>query len=371
MLAQRGIDALTGDSSGQTNTQAPQDPDATRHFPLAVIIKPNYEGSSKNIGDDAVVPGEPGTRRVLPRALGPGRRKRGEYRKIGTDIGAAVPFLGGRGDECNRRSTSRPMGGGAPFSASGTIGSSRPGGGSWVRALPTCPRRDLAPANQSKMGRALGIRGIERMVFRRGSRQTHRPAQASTPRLGRAGGRPIRGREAQDPGRTPRRSRSIVKARRGRQTTGRSSPKGGACSAEPLGIDSPSTSSASIPEQRRRANVSISIAPSAAATGLPLGDSRGCRASSARAGDLVFNIAENVATLKTAMPARSSAHGHPYANSDAAASRLTGACRRTPAIRGPHGRVSGHGDGPRAPVVEAEVPAHRQARNPRGLVERA
>ena len=65
---------------------------------LPVIVKPNYEGSSKGIGDDAVVRDAKTLAEVLPRALRsyPSGVMVEEFIP-GTDV--TVPFLEGRGDE--------------------------------------------------------------------------------------------------------------------------------------------------------------------------------------------------------------------------------------------------------------------------------
>src|SRR6476646_1286001 len=65
---------------------------------LPVRVKPNYEGSSKGIGDDAVVRDVKTLAEVLPRALRsyPNGVLVEEF-VPGTDV--TVPFLEGRGDE--------------------------------------------------------------------------------------------------------------------------------------------------------------------------------------------------------------------------------------------------------------------------------
>ncbi|HEY7375423.1 MAG TPA: ATP-grasp domain-containing protein, partial [Polyangia bacterium] len=65
---------------------------------LPVIVKPNYEGSSKGIGDDAVVRDARALAEVLPQALRayPNGVLVEEF-VAGTDV--TVPFLEGRGDE--------------------------------------------------------------------------------------------------------------------------------------------------------------------------------------------------------------------------------------------------------------------------------
>ena len=63
-----------------------------------MIVKPNYEGSSKGIGDDAVVRDARALAEVLPQALRayPNGVLVEEF-MAGTDV--TVPFLEGRGDE--------------------------------------------------------------------------------------------------------------------------------------------------------------------------------------------------------------------------------------------------------------------------------
>ena len=90
--------------------------------------------------------------------------------------------------------------------------------------------------------------------------------------------------------------------------------------------------------------------------------------------DLVFNIAEGVAgrNREAAVPALCELMGIPYTGSDAATLSIALdkalSKRVLSAARDPDRRVPGDGDGARAAVVEAEVPAHRQT-EPGRLVE--
>ena len=90
--------------------------------------------------------------------------------------------------------------------------------------------------------------------------------------------------------------------------------------------------------------------------------------------DLVFNIAEGVAgrNREAAVPALCELMGIPYTGlgrRHAVDRARQGAVQaRAAAARDPDRRVPGDGDRARAAVVEAEVPAHRQA-EPGGVVE--
>src|SRR5262247_2697766 len=87
VLAQKGIDTPRARLITPEEYRRLRDP-GTLGLALPVIVKPNYEGSSKGIGDDA----------VLPRALRayPNGVLVEEF-VAGTDV--TVPFLEGRGDE--------------------------------------------------------------------------------------------------------------------------------------------------------------------------------------------------------------------------------------------------------------------------------
>jgi D-alanine-D-alanine ligase len=98
VLAQRGIDTprgrlVTPDEYKRLNKDL-----GTLGLALPVIVKPNYEGSSKGIGDEAVVRDPKTLAEVLPRALRayPNGVLVEEF-IAGTDV--TVPFLEGRGDE--------------------------------------------------------------------------------------------------------------------------------------------------------------------------------------------------------------------------------------------------------------------------------
>jgi D-alanine-D-alanine ligase len=98
VLSQRGIDTprgrlVTPDEYKRLN----KDP-GTLGLALPVIVKPNYEGSSKGIGDDVVVRDPKTLSELLPRALRayPNGVLVEEFIP-GTDV--TVPFLEGRGDD--------------------------------------------------------------------------------------------------------------------------------------------------------------------------------------------------------------------------------------------------------------------------------
>jgi D-alanine-D-alanine ligase len=97
VLAQRGIDTPRGRLMTPDEYKRVKDP-GTLGLALPVIVKPNYEGSSKGIGDDAVVRDPKTLAEVLPRALRayPNGVLVEEF-VPGTDV--TVPFLEGRGDE--------------------------------------------------------------------------------------------------------------------------------------------------------------------------------------------------------------------------------------------------------------------------------
>jgi D-alanine-D-alanine ligase len=97
VLAQRGIDTPRGRLITPDEYKRLKDP-GTLGLALPVIVKPNYEGSSKGIGDDAVVRDPKTLSEMLPRALRayPNGVLVEEFIP-GTDV--TVPFLEGRGDE--------------------------------------------------------------------------------------------------------------------------------------------------------------------------------------------------------------------------------------------------------------------------------
>src|SRR4051812_26917231 len=97
VLAQKGIDTPRGRLVTPDEYRRMRDP-GTLGLALPVIVKPNYEGSSKGIGDDAVVRDARALAEVLPRALRayPTGVLVEEF-VAGTDV--TVPFLEGRGDE--------------------------------------------------------------------------------------------------------------------------------------------------------------------------------------------------------------------------------------------------------------------------------
>jgi D-alanine-D-alanine ligase len=97
VLAQRGIDTPRGRLVTPDELRRMKDPGALG-LALPVIVKPNYEGSSKGIGDDAVVRDARALADVLPRALRsyPNGVLVEEF-VPGSDV--TVPFLEGRGDE--------------------------------------------------------------------------------------------------------------------------------------------------------------------------------------------------------------------------------------------------------------------------------
>src|SRR5262249_2415769 len=97
VLAQKGIDTPRARLITPDEYRRLRDPGAVG-LALPVIVKPNYEGSSKGIGDDAVVRDAKVLAEVLPRALRayPNGVLVEEF-VAGTDV--TVPFLEGRGDE--------------------------------------------------------------------------------------------------------------------------------------------------------------------------------------------------------------------------------------------------------------------------------
>src|SRR5882672_7038678 len=97
VLGQRGIDTPRGRLVTPDEYKRLKDP-GTLGLALPVIVKPNYEGSSKGIGDEAVVRDPKTLAEALPRALRayPNGVLVEEF-IAGTDV--TVPFLEGRGDE--------------------------------------------------------------------------------------------------------------------------------------------------------------------------------------------------------------------------------------------------------------------------------
>jgi D-alanine-D-alanine ligase len=97
VLAQKGIDTPRGRLVTPEAYRRVKDP-GTLGLALPVIVKPNYEGSSKGIADDAVVRDARALAEVLPQALRayPNGVLVEEF-VAGTDV--TVPFLEGRGDE--------------------------------------------------------------------------------------------------------------------------------------------------------------------------------------------------------------------------------------------------------------------------------
>jgi D-alanine-D-alanine ligase len=97
VLAKRGIDTVRGRLITPDDFRRMRDP-GTLDLALPVIVKPNYEGSSKGIGDDAVVRDARALAETLPRALRayPNGVLVEEF-VPGLDV--TVPFLEGRGDE--------------------------------------------------------------------------------------------------------------------------------------------------------------------------------------------------------------------------------------------------------------------------------
>src|SRR5215475_9703305 len=97
VLGQRGIDTPRGRFITPDEFRRLKDPGGLG-LAFPVIVKPNYEGSSKGIGDDAVVRDVGKLADVLPRALRsyPNGVLVEEFIP-GSDV--TVPFLEGRGDE--------------------------------------------------------------------------------------------------------------------------------------------------------------------------------------------------------------------------------------------------------------------------------
>jgi len=97
VLAQRGIDTPRGRLVTPDELKRMKDP-GTLGLALPVIVKPNYEGSSKGIGDEAVVRDARTLGELLPKALRsyPNGVLVEEF-VAGGDV--TVPFLEGRGDE--------------------------------------------------------------------------------------------------------------------------------------------------------------------------------------------------------------------------------------------------------------------------------
>src|SRR5262245_35826012 len=97
VLAQRGIDTPRARLITPDEYRRLREP-GTLGLALPVIVKPNYEGSSKGIADDAVVRDARTLAEVLPQALRayPSGVLVEEF-VAGTDV--TVPLLEGRGDE--------------------------------------------------------------------------------------------------------------------------------------------------------------------------------------------------------------------------------------------------------------------------------
>src|SRR6476646_5404350 len=97
VLAQRGIDTPRGRLVTPEEHKRMKDVGGLG-LAFPVIVKPNYEGSSKGIGDDAVVRDARALGEVLPQALRayPNGVMVEEF-VAGTDV--TVPLLEGRGDE--------------------------------------------------------------------------------------------------------------------------------------------------------------------------------------------------------------------------------------------------------------------------------
>jgi D-alanine-D-alanine ligase len=97
LLAQRGLDTPRARLVTPDEFRRLREP-GTLGLALPVIVKPNYEGSSKGIADDAVVRDARTLAEMLPRALRtwPSGVIVEEF-VPGTDV--TVPFLEGRGDE--------------------------------------------------------------------------------------------------------------------------------------------------------------------------------------------------------------------------------------------------------------------------------
>jgi D-alanine-D-alanine ligase len=97
VLSERGIDTPRARFITPDQLRRIKDP-GTLGLALPVIVKPNYEGSSKGIGDDAVMRDARTLGEMLPRALRsyPTGVLVEEF-VAGTDV--TVPFLEGRGDD--------------------------------------------------------------------------------------------------------------------------------------------------------------------------------------------------------------------------------------------------------------------------------
>lgn len=97
VLGRHGIDTPRGQLITPDDLRRIKDP-GTLGLALPVIVKPNYEGSSKGIGDDAVVRDPKTLSEILPRVLRayPSGVLVEEFIP-GTDV--TVPFLEGRGDD--------------------------------------------------------------------------------------------------------------------------------------------------------------------------------------------------------------------------------------------------------------------------------
>src|SRR5215475_10612598 len=97
VLGQKGIDTPRARLVTPEEYRRVKDP-GTLGLALPVIVKPNYEGSSKGIADEAVVRDARALGEVLPQALRayPNGVLVEEF-VAGTDV--TVPFLEGRGDE--------------------------------------------------------------------------------------------------------------------------------------------------------------------------------------------------------------------------------------------------------------------------------
>ena len=170
VLGAQGIDTPRGRLLTPDDLKRIKDP-GTLGLALPVIVKPNYEGSSKGIGDDAVVRDPRALADLLPRALRayPSGVLVEEF-VAGTDV--TVPFLEGRGDEGILLPVDYVVDPGARnrFNIYDFRLKSADSSKVQVRCPPDLPR-DVSSrlrAISKAAGRAIGLRDVGRIDFRLG-----------------------------------------------------------------------------------------------------------------------------------------------------------------------------------------------------------
>ena len=385
VLAQRGIDTPRGRLVTPDELKRLKDP-GTLGLALPVIVKPNYEGSSKGIGDDAVVrDAETLAEAAAARAaLVPERRAgRGVRRRHRRD--RAVP----RGPRRRRRAAAgrlrrralgeEPL---QPLRLPPQVGRVQQGAG----ALPARPaaRRDVAPAGARQAGDARA--GHPRRRARRlppGRGRAHLSAGGQRAAVAGARRQHVRrgGARGADYAETlqaivesaARRQGLVIKpgARRRR-------PPSRCASASPSTSSASTRRAATTPRPsttRPRPSTRSARRWRATATRLSVrGDRRAAAAADGDAGRPGLQHRRGRRGPKPrggrARAVRAARHPlHGLRRGNAVDRARQGAVEaRAHAARDPHRGVPGHGDRARAPVAQAEVPADREA-EPGGLVE--